>query len=357
LIAKYLQVKRKHWTAKTYKGRERQLAYVAEFLGQNRAVASVKAADIREYRDAVLRLRTNHHVGAGKSFLARQTENPTQRIQTKTASVVFEACKALFRWAKSDAYIDANPAADIQLNAPKKVKGEKPRRPFTAAELETLFGSPLYRGCQSRQRRHIPGTLVIEDARYWVPILGYLTGMRLGEIVQMHISDIHLDGPVPFIEVTDANGGELGSGDEKHVKSDAGVRKVPLHPHVFVLGFAKFVQTRRLQKRARLFHEVKYGADGQPSTVFSKWFAGFLDKAKLGDPALVFHSFRHTAEDAFRDALQPQYVIDQIIGHTDGATSAGYGQGVSLEVAYEAVKAMKLKVDIVQLLKGHDSEG
>lgn len=66
-----------------------------------------------------------------------------------------------------------------------------------------------------------------------------------------------------------------------------------------------------------------------------------MSKAGLHDPALLFHSFRHNAEHAFRDALQPQYVIDGIIGHSDGATSAGYGEGISLAVANDAVKAMR----------------
>ena len=69
-----------------------------------------------------------------------------------------------------------------------------------------------------------------------------------------------------------------------------------------------------------------------------------MSKAGLHDPALVFHSFRHNAEDAFRDALQPQYVIDRIIGHRDGATSAGYGEAASLATLNAAVTAMRLKV-------------
>ncbi len=75
-----------------------------------------------------------------------------------------------------------------------------------------------------------------------------------------------------------------------------------------------------------------------------KWFARFLDRAGLKDPALVFHSFRHNAEDAFREALQHQYVIDRILGHSNGATSAGYGQGISLETAARAVRDLKMLI-------------
>jgi len=128
------------------------------------------------------------------------------------------------------------------------------------------------------------------------------------------------------------------------VKSHAGVRRVPIHQDVLDLGFGDFIQRRLQDKRPhkRVFWQVGFGADGQPSTVFSKWFARLLDKVGLKDPALVFHSFRHTAEDAFRNALLPQYVIDRIIGHAGGNTSDGYGDGVSLTVCENAVKEMKL---------------
>lgn len=346
LVTKYLTAKRSQWTAKTYRSREAQLQHLLECLGGELAVTAVTPTHVREFRDAVTRLRTNHHVGAGKSFASRQTDNEAHRIAPKTVSVIFESGKALFRWAKGDGYLASNPADGINYDAPKRIKARKSRRPFQAEELKILFAAPVFTGCRSIRRRFEAGSVVVRDARYWVPLLGLYTGMRLGEIVQLHLEDVFLDGPVPFIRVTDENSGEVGSGTEKHVKSHAGLRDVPLHPSLLTLGFKKFVLARRAQPQgARLFTEIQFGADGQPSTVFSKWFARLLNSVGLTDPALVFHSFRHTAEDAFRDALQPQYVIDRIVGHADQATSAGYGDGISLEVAAKAVRAMRLPFD------------
>src|SRR5690606_34765551 len=121
---------------------------------------------------------------------------------------------------------------------------------------------------------------------------------------------------------------------------------------VMALGFADFVKARRKSHKARkrLFWEIGFGRDEQASSPFSKWFGRLLDKVELSDSALVFHSFRHGIEDAFRNSLAPEYVIDRIVGHTDGKVSSQYGQGVSLEVAYEAVKALKLPVSIPELL-------
>lgn len=188
----------------------------------------------------------------------------------------------------------------------------------------------------------------MRDAHFWLPVLGYYTGARLGELVQLHVADVHLNGSVPYIDISEEGGEARGSGSEKSVKSEAGIRKVPIHPDVMALGFAAFVAKVAKDKRGkRLFWQVGFGADGQASTVFSKWFARLMDKAGLRDPSLVFHSFRHTAEDAFRNALLPQYTTDRIIGHSGGKVSDGYGEGISLETASEALIKAKLPLSLL----------
>lgn len=271
-------------------------------------------------------MRSNHHNSPGSTFAEKQTDNQTKRIAPKTATLIFEPCKAFFAWAKNtEGLIEKNPAEGIRIDLPKQSKARQSRRPFTEEELRHLFNAPPFTGSRSRSRRFEAGKHVIKDAKYWIPVLGYYTGARLGEIVQMHLSDVQVDDGIPYLEITDASAGaSTTTSDTKHVKSAAAVRRVPLHPDLMAMGFANFVQQRRRSKRpsTRLFFEIPFGADGQASTVFSKWFGRLLDKAGLPDPALVFHSFRHNAEDAFRDALQPQYVIDRIIGHSDGSVSS-----------------------------------
>jgi integrase len=350
---RYLQSGKQLWTLKTWVSRQTRINFVVEHLGGERPISTITPADIRSFGDAVQKLRKTKSPAANRTFRGRQTENVEHRISPKTASLIFETAKAFFKWAKSkQGFIAANPAEDVVLDVPKQPKGAKPRRPFTPEEIIALFNSPVFTGCKSVKRRFDPGDEVIKDDRYWIPILAYYTGARLGELVQLHLADVAVDGEIPFIAVTDERSGEVGSDSHKSVKSSAGVRRIPLHPDVMALGFGKFVARVHKEKRnsVRLFWRTAHGADGQASTVFSKWFARLLDKAGLTDPGLVFHSFRHHAEDCFRNALLPQSVIDRIIGHSDGSTSAGYGEGVWLETAYEAVKAMKFRVRLPDIL-------
>ena len=352
-VGNYLRAHENRWTKKTHVSRQTRLRFLVEHLGEGVPLSVITADHVRSFRDAVRRLRRTVGKFRASTFAARQTESSAQQVSLQTAALIFIPCQAFFRWCThEEGYIKINPAEDLRISVPPRPKGKKTRRPFSAEELKTLFSAPLFIGTKTRSRRYEPGDVLVRDGRYWIPILGFYSGARLGELVQLHIRDLHVAGPVPYMEITEDGGGAAGTSEAKHVKSHAGVRNVPLHPDLVELGFIKFVTERsRRRSSKRLFPEIGFGADEQASTTFSKWFGRFMDKAGLIDPALVFHSFRHAAEDAFRNAGQQQYVIDRIIGHSDGATSALYGEGVSLETAYEAVKAMKLKVLLPDLWK------
>lgn len=349
--ALYLSAGKKRWVRKTHTARVWQIGFLEESLGSTKRLSAVTSHDVRRFRDQILSLRANHGRRQHLTFAERQTENVDRRIAPKTAAIIFETCKAFFTWAKRDeGMIAINPAEDVRIALPKKPKGKRTRRPFTAAELSQLFSSPVFTGCRSRHRRFEPGEFVYRDAKFWIPVLSFYTGARMGELVQLHVSDVVLDG-IPHISINEDVEHLSPSAEGKHVKSEAGVRMVPLHPDLMDLGFEKFVERAKTKgKSKRLFPEVEYGIDGQASSRFSKWFARMMDKSGLTDPALVFHSFRHNAEDALRNAEKHQYIIDRLIGHSDGSTSAGYGDGISLEVGYDAIKAMRLPVRIPELL-------
>lgn len=333
LVERYLAAKSRHWTDKTLRTNRSKLAVLLGYFGDDHLVEAIQPEHVRDYRDALGRLHRKVGRDVHLPFAARQTDDETFQIDPKTALLYFDTCRAFFRWAKGDALIRANPAADIRFELPRSTN-DRPRRPFLPEEIERLFASPNFAGRHAPRAGGQSRGPRPQDGYFWVPVLGFYTGMRLGEIVQLHLDDVRLE-QIPHIAVTEAGSNKASP---KHLKSDAARRLVPLHADVIRLGFAQFVEHRRRYFRStRLFPEVKFGADGQASTTFSKWFARLLDREGLSDPGLVFHSFRHGMEDAFRNNLTPQYVIDRIIGHASGKVSDGYGQGISLTVASEVM--------------------
>ena len=198
VVEHFLQSMKSGWTPKTYRSRQTRLNYLIEFLGPDRILSTVNAADLREYSEGLLKFRNRNTCHVGKTFSEKQTNNPEHRISPYTANLIFITTKVFFAWAKSKkGYIEHNPASDLTIDVPKKAKKAlKVRRPFSPEELKVLFSAPLFTGCLAVHRRFQPGKHIIKDDKYWIPLVGFFTGMRLGEIVQLHVDDVILDGAI-----------------------------------------------------------------------------------------------------------------------------------------------------------------
>lgn len=67
-----------------------------------------------------------------------------------------------------------------------------------------------------------------QEARYWAPLIGLYTGMRLGEIAQLRGNDFKESAGIVFIDLMEDG--------ERNLKSEAGERQIPLHPRLIELG-------------------------------------------------------------------------------------------------------------------------
>src|SRR6266545_4590149 len=133
------------------------------------------------------------------------------------------ACRSLllriFQFAMDEGAIDANPVRKVpppkRRADPEQVLGQPKRRALTPEEAGRLLACfPLF---------------------WWDHMLTLLgTGLRFGELAGLRRRRVHLDRPMPVLEVgpTRYQAGRFGSGFKPRPKSDAGVRPVPLAPLV-----------------------------------------------------------------------------------------------------------------------------
>ncbi|GIK49272.1 MAG: hypothetical protein BroJett013_19690 [Alphaproteobacteria bacterium] len=313
------------WTSRTELEQRRVLRWIEEYFGPTTRVDAITKDKVRAFRDALTTLRFK---GAANAPFAELIGAPDgERVSRKTARKYFEYLVAACNWWMAEGLLNASPIGNISVIVPKgKKSGE--REVFTPADLKTLFSSPMYAGCAGLTRRMRPGPKKLKDDFYWIPLIGALSGMRLGEIVQMGLDDVFLDEKIPFFRVR-AN--PLTGGT---VKSDAGWRDVPIHRRLFEVGFEKFARERLGQNvDPRLLHNVPYGSDGSASGEYSRWFGRRMSEIGLKRPGLVFHSFRGTFVGALINADAPLTVVKAIVGHElkDDIT-VGYSghEGVSI---------------------------
>lgn len=237
--------------------------------------------------------------------------------------------------AVSQGFVADNPFAGFRNVTPKGRKSDakkKKRRSFTVPEL-----------------KHLLATIDIEksprDDDYWPPLVSAYQGARLEEICQLDKADVIEVAGILCLRITDALDEEAGDTGKK-LKTNASVRTVPVHPVLIEMGFLDFVrasQGRRDGPKLFRFEPDQRGRFGGP---YGKRFARLLrEKAKITDPKLVFHSFRHTWTDAARNAGLPFEIRAALAGREtedDGTTDealrsseAGYGDGHSVKSLLE----------------------
>jgi integrase len=326
----------------------------SEVIEPTLPISQITAEHVRAVRDLISRLPANfdkNEAFTGMTALqavATNEKSGAPRIHPATQVKQFRFFKMPIQWAVKEGYIPTVPGASISITVPKSQGDpEKGRKPYTEADLKLMFTSPLFTGCASESRRSKAGPYLFRDGWYWVPIIGFLTGMRLAEVVQLGTDDVGQQEGIWFISIKPGvipNTGEL-----KRVKNNAAQRPVPLPDDLIKLGFLDVV--RRAEKGGRLFPEIRFGHDGTPSKNFSKFWSRYGKAIGFRTDDQVFHSLRHTMADMTRDAKMNMEASTAMMGHTLPGARSLYGKGMSLLPLKEEMDRIKPPIDLVALLE------
>jgi integrase len=249
---------------------------------------------------------------------------------------------SFLNWAVNEELLDRNPVRGLRL-VDDVAKRDK-RHPFSAEQLRKIFHAPLYTGCVDGERGYaLEGDQRPRNARFWVPLIGLHTGMRLNEICQLDVADIRQIDGVHCIVVTDHS--EVGSTD-KQLKTKSSERIIPIHRNLVECGFLAYVELVRRGGVCKLFGEIDAGAKGIRAIAFSKWFTQFLRRCGANKERTCFHSFRHN----FRDELRAANVNHDIsmrlggwasIGPGHGGASENYGHGHRIQTLHDAINMLQ----------------
>lgn len=273
----------------------------------------------------------------GKTHQQAADYNDKRKVPSKkmTATTIetnyFSPLKIFFR--QMAAHHDfTSPLADAKVLISGRESTE--RRPLKVEELNRWF-------------KHAAAQ-VRADMR-WLPLLGAITGARIGELIFLQGKDIYPmqddNGTRYWIldlrtDLTD----EDGTADERKLKSNAARRLVAIHEIFVTAGFIKYAQSRRADDwlfPAAFYHGKTRVAD--PADAASKRMNNMLKKVGVHEPQkVVFHSTRHTAKDIMRLARVDDRTNDIQIGHALGTVSRKYGSKVLVPKEIEVLSALPL---------------
>ena len=277
---------------------------------------------------------TRKQVIAFKDKLLEEGQSP-QNINVKLGRL-----KTLLGWAVQNDLAGNNAADGISIvgaaAAPRK------RQPFSLADLNAIFASPVYAEGQRPKRGR-------GEAAYWLPLLALFTGAREEELGQLRPSDIQklsypdTDGVNRSTWVLRITTLADEDEEENQLKNEESERLVPVHPELERLGFIRYVEGVRKAKHPRIFPLLTPGAYGRLTAKWGEWFGPYLRKeCGISDRRKVFHSFRHAFKDYARMSRIAEPIQRQIMGHGGEDVADRYGRGYDIASLVSAMSSYRV---------------
>jgi integrase len=233
---------------------------------------------------------------------------------------------AFLKWAARHSYVEANYAEGLSIVRRTKKESEE-RETYSVEDLRRLLGSPLY-----RDTLHARETYGKHPERYWIPLIGLFSGMRLNEICQLHVEDMREVDGIPCIDIN--------SEGTRKLKNPSSRRVVPIHPELVRLGLAGYVARIRKRGDTRFWMNLKEKRDGY-AQYMSKWYQRFNRKHVTEKPKRVFHSFRYSVADNLKQRRVEGSIISELLGHSIPSISTGrYGKSYEPPVMLAALKVL-----------------
>ena len=315
------------------------------------SILAVTPRKVREYKEHLRRSPSNINkkykdLSLREAVAVAESEGaPTLAIPTQAKYL--QHLSSLYTFAIDELeYSGKNPfqgRADTKL---VEQHSRDARDSFSEKRLQTLFTSPLYTGCKSISRCSVPGDLIPKNSyKYWLPLIGLYSGMRLQEIAQLRVDDIQQYADIWLFNIND-------DGDDQTLKTPQSARRIPIHEDLIKLGLLDRVKHLKDSTEQRLFPDIKGASYGSYSDKPSRWFSRYLEQIEIKTNKTSFHSFRHNMKDNFRNAGESDELSEHFCGRKTGSTAERYGSAYSIERFYEALH--KLEFNYVQVPNKED---
>lgn len=335
------------WAAKTRNEREASAKAFIEICGDH-PIATYAKADVKRFKDVLFDIPPNAHKksaykGLGLVAIAEKAAAiGDKKPAVQNVAKKMEAVSSLFFWARSNFdEVEINPFDGLKPKTETTPREE--RDPFGPEELKAIFAAPPFTGARSQRNWLEPGNEVLDSSgKFWVPLIAAYTGARLMEIVQLQKADVQRVGDVTFFNLTTE-----GEGDKK-LKTRSSKRRIPVHPALINAGLLRMV-AKVENPSDRLFPDVEIGPPENRASPASKLFIRLIKAAGVKSRRNCFHSFRHSFEDACRDAEIDGDVMDALQGHAQGGMRGRYGKG---EFKLERLDASMRKIRLGLVWEG-----
>jgi integrase len=223
--------------------------------------------------------------------------------------VYIAATKATLQFAVDQRQLPANPAKDVRVRVPKKVKERE--KGFDGKEAATILAATL------RPFSHLISK-EMKAARRWVPWICAYTGARVNEITPVTGASFAKRDGIWVIRIRGADA------------KTRSYREVPLHGHLIEMGLLAYAKSCGAKP---LFYDPGRSRGGKDSNPHHKKVAERLAEwvRSLGIDGDVApnHGWRHRFSSVSRLVGMTEEVRNIIQGHAAARTAGDYGESES----------------------------
>ncbi len=206
---------------------------IGEVIGLDRPIREIGRDDCRRLLDTLRWVPSNPTKRFPRLSIIQaadmaRREKLTSTISPATINAYLTRLSSVMNFAMNEGLIDRNPTRGLKVADP--IRARDKRLPFSPQQLQRIFDAPLYRGCIDDGAGYAaPGANCPRRGRFWVPLIGLFSGMRLNEICQLEVADIEEIGGFTCFHVRSDPFAQTG----KKLKTEFSERIVPVQlPHI-----------------------------------------------------------------------------------------------------------------------------
>ncbi len=235
--------------------------------------------------------------------------------------------------------------AGIGKTSRKAQKRDRDKRAnWTKQEVAKLLSAPVWTGAAGIDRRLKPGTEIIHDAWYWMPLMLPLYGGRSSELAGLGLAEVHELEPIPYFRIDYT--------EDRALKNIQSIRRLPIHPELIRLGFIDYVTELRAAGCTLLFPEMK----SPRSTTFAGTFYKSIFEP-LRDWAFPKGTpWRHRAGGAWKDKDVHSYrglattMMKGLVASEVRCDLFGHEGETETARTYDEEAELSIKLEALQLL-------
>jgi integrase len=323
LITQYTEDRQHAWTPKSKMENNGSCRLILDLLGDIE-VSSIDRLVVRDLRGKLLMLPSNIYKLFPKQtalqVLNMMKDSPQADVSPMSITTVnkhVSRFSSLLKHCIKEGYITVNPAVGLKVR--QKRRTDEERKAYSVDDIQRVVAN-------------LP-TDENKPERYWIPLIGMYSGLRLDEACQLYTEDVkEVDGVWCF---------DVNDNLDKKVKTESSKRTIPVHPELIRLGILAHVNKMQQEGQPRLWMNLHWRKEDGYGNSLGKWFQRFNRRHVTVDSLKTFHSFRHAFADTLKQLGEQESLISELMGHANGNITTGrYGKRYKPCVLLEAVSKL-----------------